>query len=135
MGPLTGHQKEEISVCPSAFSFSKAVDYDEITPRPSFSELNSTSAPSAAPHKCSSQGVSPSWSLSSGHSLMSLWTSFIVVPRTVQSTRGEATPAQSRVDNHHLQPAGHEVLDAPPDTLGPFGCKDTLLIQIQLAMD
>lgn len=53
LGSLTGRKKEEISVCPSTASFSKVVDCEEITPHPSFSELNRGSAPSATLHKCS----------------------------------------------------------------------------------
>ncbi|NWX66462.1 BRM1L protein, partial [Promerops cafer] len=59
--------------------------------------------------------------------------SCIVVPKTAPSTRGEATPVQSRAGQSSPLP-GNAVPDAPQDRVGPPGCR-ALLAQIQLSVN
>ncbi|KAJ7411598.1 E3 ubiquitin-protein ligase RNF38-like protein [Pitangus sulphuratus] len=42
LGPITGHQREEINACPSASSHEEAVDYNEISPQSPLLQVEQT---------------------------------------------------------------------------------------------
>ena len=110
--PAADHQRREISVrrCrlwwghPSAFS------------APSWTNQ----AASVATRKSCSRDISPSWSPSSGHTLIIWCPSYIGHPKLHTREVG-LHRCGVEWDNHLPQPAAMPVLDALQDTAGPFG--------------
>ena len=43
--PITGHQREGISICPSAASLKGSVDFHKVTPQPSLLQAEQTKGP------------------------------------------------------------------------------------------
>ena len=76
---------------PSTALCEGAVDCDEL------SLLWTSQVTSATPYKSCPRGLSPSWSLSSRHTLVVWCPSYAKVPKTAHSTRGGASAVQCRV--------------------------------------
>ena len=76
----------------------------------------------------------PVQKISKLHLHNSLRSPFATPHQTADSTRG-GVDSSVDWDNHLPQPARYAVLDAPQDTVGPFGCHSTLLTHIQLAIN
>ena len=93
----SGHQREEISTSTSTSPLEEDVDCDDITPLPSLLQAEQTKWPSAAPCRSCPWEFSPSWSPSSGHTLIVWCPSHNEAPKTTHSTQGGAAPVQWRV--------------------------------------